>query len=240
MHSISLEELTVLLTLEFSAVQEPRISKEFDVIVRKLSVLLFVIAAGLALSWPTVTMAADPPPVQSGSAKSNCERITEAGFSPHDYVLVVSRYNTFTIKDVDYFHVVYNHLPALIQGQPLSLALALISQQGNGPVAPGTEEVEGYATTEHESEGTSYRSNGVLRNGNGQPIPVGQDEVQPGDTGNLDEYTWTPDGGNPITYRDQTSTGVSAETTWVYDPEWSGPDDARMSSIWGATPACAA
>ena len=208
--------------------------------VRKLSMILCAIAAGLALSWPAFASAADPPPVQSGSAKSNCERITEAGFSPHDYIHIVTRYNEFTFKTVDYFHVVYNHLPALVQNQPLSLALAIVSQQGNGQAPPGTEEIEGYTTTEHESEGTSYQSNGALTNGNGPAIPVSQDDVQPGDTGNLDVYTWTPDGGSPVSYRDQTSIGFSAETKWVYDPDWTGPDGARMSSIWGGTPACSA
>lgn len=206
--------------------------------VRKFGVIVFGVVATLALAWPSFARAADPPPVLPGTAKSNCERITEAGFSPHDYVLVATDYYEYTIKTLDYFHVVYNHLPVLAPNQPLSLGLALGSEQGNGNHPPSAAVREGFLTTKHESPDNDFQGLGVLTDGHRREISRSQTQVQPGDIGNLDAYTWTPDGGSPVVYRDQTSSGVTAVTEWFYNPEWTGPEDARMSSIWGGTPAC--
>ena len=62
--------------------------------IRRLGALLAVVAVSaaalFALSTQGVRAEQDtgPPAVQSGSAKSNCLRILEAGYAPRDYVLV--------------------------------------------------------------------------------------------------------------------------------------------------------
>ena len=205
---------------------------------RKLSVLVVSLAAVLGLAWPAFASAADPPPVQSGSAKSNCERIVAAGFSPHDYVHRVVRTEQYSIKVVDYFHVFYNHLSNEVNGIPLSLALSLQSEQTGSNAQQDSDLVEGHVVTEKETDNSTHQNLGALTDADGQAIPASIDDYDAGDTGNLDAYTWTPNGGSPVVYRDRTGTATYSESEWVYDPEWAGPDAARMSSIWGATPAC--
>ncbi len=214
-------------------------SEELVVSIRKFGVLLFGVVSVLLLTWPNLASAADPPAVQSGTAKSNCERITAAGFSPYDYVHVVTRYEEYSIKVVDYFHVFYDHFPPFQPGNQLSLALADSREQGQSGGMQATNQVEGFVVTQQESPHQYlYQYIGALTDGQGNVIQAVNNGKRPGDVDNLNAYTWTPTDGDPVVYRDQSVTATYSESEWVYDPNWAGPDGARMSSIWGNTPAC--
>ena len=58
--------------------------------VRQIAIAMAALGSLIAVLWGGTALATDPdgPPfVKSGTAKSNCERIVAAGYSPHDYVL---------------------------------------------------------------------------------------------------------------------------------------------------------
>ena len=164
-----------------------------------------VLLGGVALSEEN-----DPPAVQPGTAKWNCERIVQAGYSPYDYIYQVRSFESFRSKTLNYEHHYTVQGGSLVVRNPTGTPFwNVIKSQTN--------------------------DNGVLRRWeNGQFVPLGTGQG----SGDADAYEWTPVGGPPVIFRDQYTTFYSVESDWVHQPGWDGPGDARMSSIWGAVAEC--
>ena len=222
---------------------------------RQINAIALILSVAAALSLGVATTFANqpgPPEVKTGTAQWNCQRIVQAGYSPHDYVRVVTRFQDASYE-VDYTHVrtpAYPHPTNSSLGAPASYSLFRYPiqvtntiQNINGTLIarqdPGKPVVSEYVFETTPNGPPTAVQQGTLTDANGGSLTATSDLNYDTDSG-LDSYLWTPLGGGSLEYRDHEVTAYSVDSEWQYRPNWSGPDSARMSSIWSSAEACQA